>query len=76
MFGSFITCIVALSVDGNLPTLSVPLESKRYQPDLQKLSYTKEPNPPKWSSSVRVFGPTDTDVEAVTGTAFKLNGGH
>lgn len=33
-------------------------------------------NPPKWPSTVRVFKPSDTDIEAVVGAAFAQNGGH
>lgn len=28
-----------------------------------------EPNPPVWPSNVRVFGPSDTDIEEVVNTA-------
>ena len=76
MFGLLTACLVVLSIDSNLQTVSVPFEFERYQAHVHKLSNKKEPNPPKWPSSVRVFRPTDTDVEAITGAAFKLNGGH
>ena len=35
-----------------------------------------EPNPPIWPSSVHVFDPTSTDIEAVVQAAYALNGGH
>jgi len=35
-----------------------------------------EPNPPNWPSSVRVFDPSDNDIESTVNAAFKVNGGH
>ena len=35
-----------------------------------------EPNPPRWPSSVRVFAPGDTDIQATVNAAFAVNGGH
>ena len=35
-----------------------------------------EPNPPSWPPSVRVFSPTDTDIDASMAAAFSKNGGH
>ena len=35
-----------------------------------------EPNPPRWPSTVRVFSPADTDIEAVVNAAYAENGGH
>lgn len=37
-----------------------------------------EPNPPKWPSSVQVFGPENSteDIEATVNQAFAQNGGH
>ena len=40
------------------------------------LLHAKRPNPPRWPSSVRVFSPTDTDIEQVVNTAYRTNGGH
>ena len=37
---------------------------------------TLEPNPPQWPASVRVFSPTDTDIQATVDAAFAENGGH
>ena len=36
----------------------------------------EEPNPPPWPSSVRVFSPTDGDIQAAVYAAFASNGGH
>ena len=35
-----------------------------------------EPNPPVWPDSVRVFSPTDTDIQAAVNAAYAANGGH
>jgi hypothetical protein len=35
-----------------------------------------EPNPPNWPASVSVFGPSDTDIDAVVAAAYNENGGH
>jgi hypothetical protein len=35
-----------------------------------------EPNPPTWPDSVRIFDPSDTDINATVYAAFATNGGH
>lgn len=35
-----------------------------------------QPNPPTWPASVRVFDPSDTDIEQTVNAAFAVNGGH
>jgi|EP01046_Picozoa_sp_COSAG06_P032839 hypothetical protein len=54
-----------------LLTVGAPINSS----SRRRAEEGSEPNPPTWPSSVRVFKPTDTDVEEVVGEAFKLNGG-
>lgn len=39
-------------------------------------SNAPEPNPPTWPSTVRVFSPSDTDIEDVVNAAYAKNGGH
>ena len=38
------------------------------------LGSSKQPNPPRWPASVRVFSPSDTDIEKVVHEAYRCNG--
>jgi hypothetical protein len=35
-----------------------------------------EPNPPTWPDTVRVFDPSDDDIQSVLDAAYATNGGH
>ena len=39
-------------------------------------THALEPNPPQFPSSVRVFSPTDSDIDGTLAAAFATNGGH
>lgn len=40
------------------------------------VAFGTESNPPRWPSSVRIFSPTDTDINSTVQAAFVQNGGH
>ena len=40
------------------------------------VAFGTESNPPRWPSSVRIFSPTDTDINSTVQAAFEINGGH